>query len=95
MKSLYQTATGKAKPKENVQNHPAKYWGTIRLNGKNTVVRSDGSVTTDKTAGVHSRPHKKEELRNVNRSINKTARKKLEKDMNQEVNDLLNQSDNP
>ena len=53
--------------------------------GKRNVARSDGSVTSDKTAGVNSRPHKKEELRNANRAINKRARQILKRQLADEV----------
>ena len=86
MKSYHQLATGKHREKEDVQNHPAKYWGTM---GREKVHRSDGSVSVDKTHGVNSRPHKKEELRNANRSMKKSARQKLKQDMMDEVEIVL------
>ena len=81
MKSLFRDAVGKHRPKRSVQDHPAKYWGTGMHteigNPRRKVKRSDGSISIDKTAGMNSRPHKKEQLRNANRSINKAARQRL------------------
>lgn len=82
LKSLAYNATGKPRPKRSVQKFPAKYWGTWTAPGeKRKVIRSDGSVSTDKTGGFHSRPGHKQEIRNANRSITKSARQTLKRQM--------------
>jgi len=85
VKNLYHKATGKYKEKFDVQNHPAKYWGTLSLYGKRIVHRSDGAISVDKTIGVNSRPTKKQQLRNANRSMTKSARQLLKKEIREEL----------
>jgi hypothetical protein len=65
-----------------------KYWGTWQSPGVlRKVVRSDGQVSTDKTAGFHSRPAKKQELRNANRALNKAARRSLARQLESMLHD--------
>jgi hypothetical protein len=90
MKTLRQIAGGNTRRKYDVQNPPAKYWGTWTPQGKRRVVhRSDGSMSTDKTSGFHSRPAHKEQLRNANRSMNKRARQMLKQQLAQEARALV------
>ncbi len=87
MKPLSRTAKGhKAARKFDVQNHPAKQWGMhSSLEGPRKVHRSDGSVSADKTAGLHSRPGKKAQLRQANRAITKSARQALKRQMQKDA----------
>ena len=86
MKTLRLCAGLRDKRKADVQNYPAKYWGTWTDEGsKRLACRSDGSVSVDKTAGFHSRPHKKEELRQANRAITKSARRMLKQQLAEDV----------
>lgn len=77
--------------KQDVQASEAKYWSTLGKKGR-PFTRPDGTVSTDKTRGFHSRPGKKEAIRNENRSLNKRARQRLKDEIKKEINcesDLL------
>lgn len=93
MKSLLHDAGSKPKPKRSVQDHPAKLWGTAMNTSvhspRRRIKRSDGSISIDKTHGMNSRPHKKQQLRNANRSITKSARQKLKKQLKEEVQEII------
>jgi len=47
--------------------------------------RPDGTISVDKTAGGHSRPGKKQQIRNANRSFKKRARQNLKRQMLKEL----------
>lgn len=81
-----ESAGGGYRPKLSTQDFAAKYWGTWTPCGKKRMVtKTDGTQTTDKTAGFHSRPAKKESLRQANRAINKSARRLLKQQMEEEL----------
>ena len=99
MKTLRQYAGANPRRKYDVQNSPAKYWATMAKDpsGRRPVQRGNTVIEpgdrpalrryltqTDKTAGFHSRPVHKEQLRNANRSMNKRARQMLKQQMAQE-----------
>lgn len=78
------------KPKRKLNpvcDQPGKYWATLDLESK-PFERSDGTIGVDKTKGFHSRPGKKESLRQANRSYKKAARRELKNSMNEEVSNI-------
>jgi hypothetical protein len=88
MRTLLEYAGKKRREKRSTQASAAKYWATFTWPGeKLKVLRSDGSVTTDKTAGFHSRPGYKESIRNGNRRIKKAGRQALKREMNTAANE--------
>ena len=76
MKTLNQIAGHRIQRKYNVQESPGRMWANMGKEG-NRFKRSDGSIGSDKTVGVHSRPQSKIALRQANRSIQKSARQRL------------------
>ena len=86
MKSLagYAGQRKERKEKQSTNESEAKYWGTLGK-AQHPFKRSDGSISTDKTLGWHSRPGHKEAVRNANRAITKQARQILKRQMLEEV----------
>jgi hypothetical protein len=86
MKTL-QALAGK-RPRINklsTDNYEARYWGCLFKKGRK-FTRSDGTESSDRTFGFHSRPGKKEAIRNANRSVQKSARMMLKRQLADEVN---------
>ena len=86
MSSYLEDAGLPPRRKYDTQMFAAKYWGTWGGKGKK-FDRPNGSVGADKTLGFHSRPAKKQSLRQANRAINKVARRSLKKDLLEKLED--------
>ncbi|TXH15126.1 MAG: hypothetical protein E6R03_07880 [Hyphomicrobiaceae bacterium] len=84
MKSIYHEATGHYCPKYTPDHH--SYGRTPSPH--DAVHRSDGSVSTDKTVHMESRPNKKANLRNANRSLKKRARQIFKAQIREETKDV-------
>lgn len=93
MKPLEHSAGRRARPKYDVQGcNEAKYWATWVSDGRRrTVMRSDGVISVDKTAGAHSRPTAKLVLRNANRALTKSARRSLSQQLARMIGEELDE----
>ena len=87
MKTYLQAANQKPKVKHSTAKFAARYWATIDNVGKK-VKNANGRTFVDKTHGFHSRPAKKNELRQANRTQHKQARRALKQELNNELNEL-------